>query len=216
MGLDDFRSGNVSEMNSSENKNEVRRLFPTVEFINDDDIVDGIDEYVDKEIPGYFWKAPAASTDKYHHELATKHRGLWIHTLMVATSLEHQKWTYMNLGKITYHEMDCARAAVLLHDTKKYGNKYWDSKNADLDHDIQAAEAAERIDNLPDLVSDCIKAHMGPSDRYKGPDPSSHVEMMVHMADIFGSRNDNTPHIYKPPEELEQLDVSIPSTYDLG
>lgn len=215
MGLDNFRDGDVEEMNSDEDVGEVQKLFPTIELIDDDEIVAGVKEYVDKKIPGYFWKAPAASTGKYHHELATEHRGLWAHTLMVATSLEHQKWTYVNMGKVSYHEMDCARAAVLLHDTLKYGDKYWKGKSADHDHDLQAANAVRDIDKLPETVAECIESHMGPGDRYAGPDPRNHVEMMVHIADIFGSRSDNTPKIYKPPQELIDEHGSVPSTEEI-
>jgi len=215
MGLDNFRDGDVEKMNSDEDVGEVQRLFPTTDLISDDEIVTGIEKFVDQKVPGYFWKAPAASTPKYHHKLATKHRGLWIHTLMVATSLEHQKWTYMNMGKISHHEMNCARAAVLLHDTLKYGDKYWDGKSADHDHDMQAANAAREIDELPEIVAECIESHMGPGDRYAGPDPRNHLEMMVHIADIFGSRNGNTPDIYKPPQELIDEHGSLPSTTDI-
>jgi len=211
MGLDSFRSGNVEEMNSEDDSvnGRVERLFPTLRIIDDTDIVEGVKEYVDKEVPGYFWKAPAASTPKYHHELCTKHRGLWLHTLMVATALEERKWTYKNMGFVSHHELDCARAAILLHDTKKYGDKYWDGKSSDHDHDMQAANAIRDIDGLPDTVAECVESHMGPSERYAGPEPRNHLEMLVHLSDMIGSSSNITPHIYKPPEELTNQHPSI-------
>jgi len=203
MGLDDFRSGDVAGMNDdSDVDSSVKDLFPTIRLIDDEDIVKGVEEYVETEIPGYFWKAPAASTPKHHHYLCTKHRGLWLHTLMVATALEERKWTYKNMGFVSYHDLDCARAAVLLHDTKKYGDKYWDGKSADLGHDMQAANAIREIDGLPDKVAECVESHMGPTDRYKGPDPRNHLEMFVHLSDMIGSSTNITPHVYKPPQAI--------------
>jgi len=93
--------------------------------------------------------------------------------------------------------------------------QHWDGKSADHDHDMQAADATRDIDELPETVAKCIEAHMGPGDRYAGPDPRNHLEMMVHIADIFGSRNANTPDIYKPPQELIDEHGSLPSTTDI-
>jgi len=213
MGLDSFRSGDVEGMNSGDKDvSEVGRLFPTLRLINDDVIVDGVKEYVDTEVPGYFWKAPAASTSKYHHELTTKHRGLWLHTLMVATALEERKWTYKTMGFVSHHELDCARAAVLLHDTKKYGDKYWEGKSADQDHDLQAANAVREIDSLPEEVAECIETHMGPS--YAGPDPRNHLEMFVHLSDMIGSSTNITPHVYNPPSELTDVHGDVKEVSD--
>lgn len=215
MGLDNFRDGDVEEMNSDEDVGEVQRLFPTTELIDDDEIVKGIEKFVDQKVPNYFWKAPAASSAKHHHELSAKHRGLWFHTLMVATALEERKWTYLNMGFVSHHELDCARAAVLLHDTMKYGDKYWDGKYADKDHDMQAADAVRDIDELPDKVAECIESHMGPSDNYAGPDPRNHLEMLVHLSDMVGSTGNITVDIYKPPQEFIDEHGSVPSTTDI-
>lgn len=202
MGLDNFRSGSVDNDEESKDGDEVSRLFPTVRLISDSEIKEGVKEYVDQEIPGYFWKAPASSTKKYHHKLTTRDCGLWAHTLMLATALEELRWTYEEMSIISKHELDAARAAVLLHDTKKYGDKYWDSKSADRDHDLQAARAVERIDGLPQEVAECIESHMGPS--YRGPEPRNHLEMLVHQCDMISSSPNITSHIWKPPEEIKE------------
>lgn len=209
MGLDSFRSGDVEGQNESEDLGETERLFPNIRLIDDEDIVAGVKEYVEKEVPAYFWKAPASSNNDYHHEIATNHRGLWAHTLMATTALEIRKWTYKNMGFVSHHELDCARAALLLHDTKKYGDKYWDGKYADNDHDMQAANAVREIDGLPDTVAECIESHMGPANKYKGPDPRNHLEMFVHLSDMMASDPDNTVGIWKPPEELIEVNGSV-------
>jgi len=213
MGLDSFKSDDGVEDSVEIEDTELKRVFPTVRLIDNQNIVEGLSEYKEQHIPDYFWECPATSSSKYHHPISRKPHGLWAHTLMGATALEEHKWTYKEMGWVSQYELNCARAAILIHDTQKYGLNWWDGKSADRDHDLQAADRARKVDELPDVVSDCIETHMGPS--YAGPDPRNHLELMVHNADMSASTPNISPKIWKPPEEIVEMNPELEKANDL-
>lgn len=181
---------------------DVRRRLPTVTLIDDDGIQSRTESAIADGVLEYFWTAPAASSYKYHHPFCCDERGLWIHTLMVATAYEELVPTYLVDGRLSEYEADLGRSAVLLHDLRKYGMRYQPGAQADTDHDIQMARFIRSETELDDRVSDAVATHMGPFDRYEGPAPVTPLQDLVHLADMAGSTKNGTWGIFDPPAEL--------------
>lgn len=164
-------------------------------------------EIVQETVPEYFWTAPAASSYKHHNPYCCGERGLWIHTLMVSTAYERLVDSHVEQGLISQYEADLGRAAVLIHDLKKYGDEYEDGDRAAKDHDLQAA-AIVRDSDLDDRVADAIASHMGPW--YEGPEPESPLEQLVHQADMAASTKNATFGVARKPMEITQLYPTLP------
>lgn len=185
---------------------EGRRRMPAVELIDDVDLRQRtLEEIVD--LPEYFWRAPATSSDQYHNEFARGERGLWIHVLMAATALERTVDSHVQQGALTEQEADRARAAVLLHDGRKYGTGWRPGQGADKDHDIQMADRL-RDRGFHRQVCDAVASHMGPW--YAGPAPSTQLSQAVHQADMMASARHVTPAVYQAPSELVDVQPDLP------
>lgn len=186
---------------------EAIRRFPPVTKIMDGDVYNEMIEVLGSSVPEYFFKAPAASSYDFHNPYACGKRGLWIHTLMVATAYERLVDSYLHQGLISPFEAECGRAAVLLHDVRKYGDDYH-GQSAAKDHDLQAAEFVEEETDLPTEVVGAIASHMGPW--YEGPDPETPLQQLVHQADMAASTKNGTFGIYEAPLPIKRLYPSIP------
>lgn len=184
-------------------KDDVRERFPEVEIIESDFIRNEVIEaFRDGHEEGFF-EAPAATSYGYHNPLACSKHGLWIHTKMVFTAFERFHWTYTEMGSIKKKHVDHGRAACLLHDMRKHGEKYTGS-GATSDHDVECAEWVAKNTDLPQNVSRAIASHMGPTTtRYKGPAPVSPLQKLVHTADMAGSTKLGTWHLYKPHDLIK-------------
>lgn len=181
---------------------EVRRRLPPVTLINDEEVQMQTEAAIGDAALSYFWTAPAASSYKHHHPFCCDERGLWIHTLMVASAYERLVDTYVVDGRISDHEADLGRAAVLLHDLRKYGMRYQPGEHADRDHDLQMARYIRSETELDDRVADAVAAHMGPYDSYEGHAPETPLQDLVHLADMAGSTKNGTWGVYDPPAEV--------------
>jgi len=158
-------------------------------------------------VENYFWEAPAASSYNYHNPYCCGERGLWIHTLMVATAYERLVETYVQQGRISSYEADLGRIAVVMHDMQKYAGKRVEH-GAAKNHDIHCAELIRNDTDLPERVAEAVETHMGPW--YDGPEPETDLQHLVHNADMIGSTKNGTMGIYNKPKEIKELYPSIP------
>ncbi|WP_330633757.1 HD domain-containing protein [Halocatena halophila] len=200
-------SSQILHRRVQEKRDEVDRALPPLRLIDDGDIYWTTIEVIQSNVPDYFWHAPAASSYKHHNPFCCGERGLWIHTLMVATAYERLVDSYLEQGAISSYERDLGRAAVLLHDLCKYGDAYEDGDRAAKDHDLQAAALVYDSD-LDDWVADAIASHMGPW--YEGPEPETSLEELVHLADMAASTKNGTFGVYRKPMEISKLYPNLP------
>jgi hypothetical protein len=189
------------------NVTEAYRRMPALSLIDDHELRQATAAEI-THFPSYFWRAPATSSDDYHNQFARGEHGLWIHTLMVATALERTIDSYVERGAFDSYDADCACAAAILHDGRKYGDRWRPGASADGDHDLQMADRVRDNDELPEAVAGAIAAHMGPW--YAGPPPKDAVERAVHTADMTGSARHVTPAVYDPPATLVDAHPDLP------
>jgi hypothetical protein len=162
---------------------EVLRRFPLLYDIEDDEIRRETVE-VTRDAPDYFWHAP--SSTKYHPPACRRHRGLWLHTLMVAQAVEDLWWTYESRGFVESYQKDLALSAALLHDQLKNGPDDDEMESSVSNHDLLMGERVAESE-LPGVVASIVQTHMGGS--YDGPTPEpGGVNDLVHMADYAASR----------------------------
>lgn len=137
--------------------NYVRRRIPALDLIDDSNIR-GETLRLTAEAPEYFWNVPA-STSGYHHPACRGERGLWVHTLMVATAVERLVDSYAERYDA---EPDHAYAAAILHDQRKNGDPAAPANKSISDHDLQMAEVVREQSELPDKIANAVATHMGP------------------------------------------------------
>ncbi|AWB27790.1 HD domain-containing protein [Halococcoides cellulosivorans] len=187
---------------------ELRRRLPAVALIDDERLARAV-LGCSAQAPEYFWNVPA-SAGEYHHPACREPRGLWAHTLLVATVVDELGDTYLEQGRIDADGRDEAIAAAILHDQRKYGGDDELDRSAHSNHDERMARVIRETSALPDRIADAVAAHMGPW--YAGPAPETPVEDLVHTADVIASRPSITPSLPEPvPAELADLDLpSVP------
>ena len=87
----------------------------------------------------------------------------------------------------------------MLHDQRKGGA---DGEETQSDHDWWMGGVVRQETELGETVARAIESHMGPW--YEGPEPSSTLDELVHVADMIAS--DDNAEISLPgpvPRELE-------------
>jgi hypothetical protein len=186
----------------------VEEALPPVTLIVDESTRERTIRCIRNHAPDYFWTAPAASSYEHHNPFCCGQRGLWIHTLMVATAYERLVDSHLEQSLITEKEADYGRSAVILHDLKKYGASYEDSESAASDHDLQAAELIRTETPLDASIADAVAAHMGPW--YDGPEPSTPLEQLVHQADMVASTKNGTFGVLSKPAAISDLYPGLP------
>lgn len=163
-----------------------------------------VDVFLD-HCPKYFWNVPASNS--YHQEDVRGAKGLWLHSCKAATVYEELKDSYVEMGLITEYELDCGRAAILLHDLFKRGlpGESGEALNgsAVCDHDVVAAEYLKSHTELPREVISCVDTHNGPW--YEGGSPSNSLEGLHHSADMIASRGCIHVEIENLAEELKSV-----------
>lgn len=180
---------------------EVVRRLPAVDLI-EDEAVRAETVALSAAAPEYFWTVPASASG-YHHPICRNERGLWAHTLMVATAVERLVDSYEARFDVT---PDHARAAALLHDQRKNGPPESPAEKSVSDHDLRMEQVVREESSLPDPVADAVATHMGPW--YDGPEPTSPLSELVHNADMLASTPNATLAVPGPvPEELVELGV---------
>lgn len=211
MGLDEFKtedSGVTPSMGKVElDQSEVIRRFPHIQKIEDGAIKEEV-IYLTATSPEYFWEVPASNSG-HHHPICRKKCGLWAHTLMGATAYERLAQSYIAQGLINKHELDCGRAAILLHDQRKNGDPEEPDFYSTEYHDLHMADVISESSALPLKVADAVKSHMGPEEWYDGPAPDTPLQQLVHSADMIASTENITATIYgSVPDELADIGVT--------
>lgn len=163
-------------------------------------------------IPNYFFDIPASSTGKYHPDYAFGQGGLVRHTK--AACLFANILRVPNPMQLSERQLDCAIAALIMHDTRKSGpSDKAKSQYTRFDHPILAANAVKthfmfddeylNIDDMAKNIYDTMKtiahaieSHMGQwntSNYAPGvvlPVPSDPLQHFVHMCDYLASRKE--------------------------
>lgn len=163
-------------------------------------------------IPNYFFEIPASSTGKYHPDYALGKGGLVRHTK--AACLFANILRIPNPLQLSERMLDCAIAALIMHDTRKSGiSDEAKSQYTRFDHPILAANAvkthvnfdknvlsvddmAKSIRFILDTIARGIESHMGQwntSSYAPGvvlPVPSNPLQHFVHMCDYLASRKE--------------------------
>lgn len=184
------------ELYGDVSREEAVRRFPEVEDIQDEELREQVIETV-REFPDYFWTAPASS---HHHppEHQSRH-GLWLHTKRVCTAFERFAQSMVKQGHLEWSDIDKGRAACVLHDMFKYGVPPTPIDSTVSDHDKLASSWLEDHTDLPDDVLGAVEAHNGPW--YAGKNPTSHLEQIVHIADLAAS-DENARIAVKDPHPI--------------
>jgi len=210
MGLDNFKSedNKVSSGFVDLEHSEVERRIPHVANIESGKIRQATIELA-SNTPEYFWEVPASSSG-YHHPACRGDKGLWVHTLMVATVVERLGESYMEQNRIYGDQMDYARSACILHDMRKNGNPANPSTSSTSDHDLRMASVIDDKDDLSSQIASAVQSHMGPW--YDGPEPKTDLQCLVHNADMIASTHTVTPKIHTGgdvPEELQHVGKAL-------
>ena len=173
---------------------EARRRMPSLDLI-ENDAIRSETAHLTRYAPDYFWIRPG-STAGYHN--AHEH-GLWAHTLKLSTVIERLADSYIGRGLLRPDDVDRAHAVGVLHDQRKAGES---GEETFSDHDIQMGGVVRQESELGETVARAIESHMGAWG--DGPDPSSTLDELVHVADMVAS--DDNAEISLPgpvPRELE-------------
>lgn len=179
-------------------RDEAFRRFPELKDIRDEELREQVIMVV-RDMPGYFWTAPASSS--HHPPEHQKRHGLWLHTKRVCTAFERLAPSMVNQGHLEWQDIDNGRAACILHDMFKYGVPPTKVQHTTDDHDILAGDWLEDHTSLAQPVIDCVRAHNGPW--YEGPPPRSHLQQIVHIADMVAS-DENARIAVKDPHPILQ------------
>lgn len=172
--------------------------FPELEDIKNDTLRESTIGVV-QEFPDYFWTAPGSS--KHHPPEHRQRHGLWLHTKRVCTAFERTATSMVKQGHLEWSDIDEGRAACILHDMYKYGMPPTSVDSTVRDHDVIAANWLDEHTELPSAVIGCVDAHNGPW--YQGKMPESHLEQMVHIADLHAS-DDSVRIAVKDPHPILQ------------
>jgi hypothetical protein len=178
---------------------EAIRRFPEIEDIKDDRLREQVTQIV-REMPDYFWTAAASSS---HHPPEDQARhGLWLHTKRVCTAFERLAPSMVNQGFMEWQDVDYGRAACILHDMFKYGMPPTSVDGTVEDHDIIAASWLRDHTQIADEVCDAVESHNGPW--YQGQPPKTHLEQMVHIADMHASDENSRIAVKEPHDVLRE------------
>jgi HD superfamily phosphohydrolase YqeK len=162
-----------------------------------DDHVRAATTGVVQEFPDYWWTAPASS--RHHPPEHRQRHGLWIHTQRVCTAFERLAESMVKQGHLEWQDIDYGRAACILHDMFKYGMPPTSVDGTVDDHDVLAANWLDEHTQLPDEVIGAVEAHNGAW--YQGKTPESHLEQIVHIADMHAS-DENCRIAVKEPHDI--------------
>lgn len=181
---------------------EARRRMPPVTAIDDAHLRAETVEAI-RSFPAHFWEAPATTAETHHNPHCRGERGLWTHVLMAATAYERLVDSYREQGLLSAHDADCGRAAVLLHDGRKFGGEWSPGTTAAADHELVMGAWVQAETDLPVAVADAVASHMGAW--YDGPAPRSDLAQLVHTADMVASDPNTTCGVLDPPAELGEV-----------
>lgn len=179
-------------------REETLRRFPEIEDIRDDELQEQVVGAV-RNAPDYLWTAPASS---HHHPPKHQARhGLWLHIKRVCTTFERVSTSMVKQGHLDWSDVDMGRAACILHDMFKYGEPPTSVDSTSGSHDVTAARWLDDHTSLPQEVVGAVESHNGPW--YAGKPPETHLEQMVHVADMQASDENCRVAVKDPHPVLE-------------
>lgn len=176
--------------------------------IRDDEIKSFVSWVLMDIAPDYFWKISASMTGKYHPIWSNEEEGLINHT-KVAVKFGEEICYAMDIKGI---ERDCILAALVIHDTVKYGMNYNGKKgNKKKDNETYKDYRKHNIAvglgivkrlkmKMTDLLFKTVKeqkfkkvfdiiqlvnTHEG---RFNKPVPETNEQILVHLSDFLSSR----------------------------
>jgi len=144
------------------------------------DDIDVLVEFMEKEIPEYFWKIPASSSGRYHPNIALGDGGLVRHTKMVCAVFE--ELVRLEQFKLDNYSHVIGLIACILHDSFKNGEV--DCGHTVDTHPIIAAEKFYKfitklypeVDTaMIDSIYSAIAKHMG--------------QWSCHLCDLLSKRD---------------------------
>jgi hypothetical protein len=159
--------------------------------INDKNLSEMVEKFLEEKVPEYFRKIPASSSGKYHPAYTLGEGGLLRHTIAAVKILNHTLG--LEFMQISYPSIKRDRmiAAMILHDTFKYGVKY--DLNDYKDHEKKAADQVkEYFGEHGEEIARLIVCHMG---QWGVQKPERMDEFLVHQADYLASRKNITVDI---------------------
>lgn len=177
-------------------RDEAIARLPEIEDIQDEELREQVIDVV-REFADYWWTAPAAS--RHHPPEHRARHGLWLHTKRVCTAFERVAKSMVKQGHLTWQDIDMGRAACILHDMYKYGMPPTPVASTSGSHDIVAANWLRNHTSLPDEVCDAVESHNGAW--YAGDSPTTHLQQMVHIADLNAS-DENARYAVKDPHPI--------------
>ena len=164
--------------------------------IGDADLQDFVRYYFNNYTPAYFWTVPASKTGRYHPVFAQGEGGLIRHTKAAFMVLE-QLYRLSTYSYMSDELKDYGRAAILLHDTCKYGiYDDVDTESKSFAHHGPLAAAHVKLawgslfgsTTCPEYLLSAIRSHMGQWAE-KSCRPFTPLDRVVHMADYISSFN---------------------------
>ena len=162
--------------------------------IENEDLRGFVRYYFDNCVGKWFWQSGASASGKHHPQFAQGDGGLMRHTRAV-------EWVCEELLRMsTYAYMkpiykDYARAACLLHDTRKYGAEDAEDKTCYARHGALAADAIDREwlhcfgEYAPELLTMAVRSHMGQWVEDREDRPFTNIDRLVHLSDYVASRD---------------------------
>lgn len=179
-------------------------------LIKDEELREAVSNFLEEQVPDYFYEIGASSSGKYHPKFSQGVGGLVRHTKAVVMFAEEllrmSSYAYM---KEEYK--DYVIAACIVHDTYKYGNKKEIDTTEYMNHAQNAAFAFKWFldayyDRTDEFLINAIAAHMGQWSTNKEDRPFTNIDRCVHMADYMASRKFiNIPGLVEEWEEVEKM-----------
>lgn len=175
---------------------DIRHFTNELNMITDITLRNFVTWYLESQTPDYFWTSGASSSGKFHPKFSQGLGGLVRHTK--STILFADELLRLNTyGFMPQRYKDYAIAALLMHDTRKYGEM------ADIDkaqykyHGPAAAIAVKNAwweyfdgrEDCPEMLWMAIASHMGQWEPDKDCRPFTQIDRLVHMADYMSSRS---------------------------
>ena len=182
-----------------ESREEAIEWFPEVNDIEDDRLRETTLGVI-QQFPNYFWVAPAAS--RHHPKEHRIRHGLVLHTKRVCTAFERTAESMVQQNHLTWQQIDYGRAACICHDGMKYGLPPTSTESTVYNHDKIMGEWLEKNTQMPEEVISAVKSHNGPW--YSGKSPESHLDQIVHIADLHASDENVRIAVKEPNQVLQQ------------
>ena len=152
-----------------------------------------------EQMEDYLFVVPSSSSFKYHNKTQNQAGGQFYHVLMASKIANHiLSLDYIKKVLIGEERRDAIRCAVILHDSKKYG----ETNHTVFEHPILAAKLITETnvehdpgEKIKTWIGTLVGSHMGQwntSKRSKTvlPEIESFDQFIVHLCDYLASRSD--------------------------